>query len=605
MRRMWFVCALVLLSVLYFYLELRWAVNWTWSFDSDEAIFGLMASHIRQGEIPLFYYGQSYIGSFSAFALAGLSSLFGVGPSTVKLLALILCWGAYILFTLALYRRYRLRSLVFLAAAILISPASHLWAARQRGPAEHLFIMGLVLLTWLWWRDYRTRREQANGPAFTLFGLALGFSVWSHLGVILLVLPLLLQESLSRPGFARWRDEFRLGAFLNWSFGGRALSGAREFRLLNAGIILAEAVAIALFLTGGRLLPVHKSAGLLTRLRYPTLLAPLVLCLIAFYHYELAHNRAASPWHFLVQVLRRWSSGARELFTGGLVIGLLPGLVGFFTQPKRVQFPLPASIPQVLLQAVRFLPEGWSRVFGLGRNPAGWLMQLALIAVIVTAIWQHRSIWSRIVRLRPVELALTEVFLIAVALDVLVFIAGDLAPGSSAGFRYLVPVPILMVAAACSFLLVPGHRHRYLGVAFALLILALAVLNQTANLRSEALKSPAAVREQWNRLAQEPETDSLLQACRQNLIRHLEGDYWLAYRLTFLSNENLVVAPLNGMDRYPRYTEIVRRDSTHGFIGLAGDSATTFREGEGESREIAVGSYRVFVPSTHRDSVSR
>jgi hypothetical protein len=35
-------------------------------FNSDEAIVGLMARHMLQGERPLFFYGQAYLGSLDA-----------------------------------------------------------------------------------------------------------------------------------------------------------------------------------------------------------------------------------------------------------------------------------------------------------------------------------------------------------------------------------------------------------------------------------------------------------------------------------------------------------------------------------------------------------
>nr|HMN61443.1 hypothetical protein [Anaerolinea sp.] len=38
--------------------------------NSDEAIVGLMARHILLGERPIFFYGQSYMGSLDAFLVA-------------------------------------------------------------------------------------------------------------------------------------------------------------------------------------------------------------------------------------------------------------------------------------------------------------------------------------------------------------------------------------------------------------------------------------------------------------------------------------------------------------------------------------------------------
>ena len=46
-------------------------------FNSDEAIVGLMAKHILDGERPIFFYGQAYMGSMDAWLVAGGFAVFG------------------------------------------------------------------------------------------------------------------------------------------------------------------------------------------------------------------------------------------------------------------------------------------------------------------------------------------------------------------------------------------------------------------------------------------------------------------------------------------------------------------------------------------------
>ena len=53
--------------------------------ESDEAVVGLMAKHISEGrELPVFYYGQPYLGSLEAFLVAGSFKLFGTLNLLVK-----------------------------------------------------------------------------------------------------------------------------------------------------------------------------------------------------------------------------------------------------------------------------------------------------------------------------------------------------------------------------------------------------------------------------------------------------------------------------------------------------------------------------------------
>src|SRR5215207_4307670 len=47
------------------------------SFHSDEAVVALMARHILQGERPVFFYGQAYMGSLDAWLVAIGFALFG------------------------------------------------------------------------------------------------------------------------------------------------------------------------------------------------------------------------------------------------------------------------------------------------------------------------------------------------------------------------------------------------------------------------------------------------------------------------------------------------------------------------------------------------
>jgi hypothetical protein len=63
----------------------------------------------------------------------------------------------------------------------------------------------------------------------------------------------------------------------------------------------------------------------------------------------------------------------------------------------------------------------------------------------------------------------------------------------------------------------------------------------------------------WYRKLQ-PDTQSLatIECLMRNGIRGGYAEYWTAYKLTFLAQERIVIAPTDGIDRYPRYTEFVR-----------------------------------------------
>ncbi len=58
----------------------------------------------------------------------------------------------------------------------------------------------------------------------------------------------------------------------------------------------------------------------------------------------------------------------------------------------------------------------------------------------------------------------------------------------------------------------------------------------------------------------QPDTQSLatLECLKRNGLRGGYAEYWTAYKLTFLAQESIVIAPTDGIDRYPKYTEYVR-----------------------------------------------
>ena len=62
-------------------------------FNADEAIVGLMARHILMGERPIFFYGQSYMGSLDAFLVALAFRLFGVSIQGIRFVQIVLYMG--------------------------------------------------------------------------------------------------------------------------------------------------------------------------------------------------------------------------------------------------------------------------------------------------------------------------------------------------------------------------------------------------------------------------------------------------------------------------------------------------------------------------------
>jgi hypothetical protein len=93
--------------------------------NSDEATMGLMAAHMARGvDHPLFFYGQSYLGSGEAWAASALYAL--TGPSLIALrLPLV---AAYAVFLLAMWQLG-----VLIALPVVIGAVAPALGAARRG----------------------------------------------------------------------------------------------------------------------------------------------------------------------------------------------------------------------------------------------------------------------------------------------------------------------------------------------------------------------------------------------------------------------------------------------------------------------------------------
>lgn len=152
---------------------------------SDEAWPALMAWHILQGEFPVVYWGQSYMGTQESFIAAPLIRLFGFNIVTARLyplaFSLLFCWVSYLL-----ARKLYGPTVGLVTLALLAIPAPYLAMCGALIPPDNclavatLGSLALLILADLvfgppekrqWWK-------------FILLGLVLGYTFWLHLLVL-------------------------------------------------------------------------------------------------------------------------------------------------------------------------------------------------------------------------------------------------------------------------------------------------------------------------------------------------------------------------------------------------------------------------------------
>jgi len=160
------------------YLSEPWRIDWATfpMFLGDEGAHGMMARHIREGALPVFYYGAYYHGAFDAYLSAALFGLFGESLLSLRLLP-GLCALASVLLTFALGRRLYGTREGLLAAALVAVPSKFFfeWGTLSLcgycGYATFVVLIAALTLRLL---------GRVSAGALVLLGVAAGVSVWSN-----------------------------------------------------------------------------------------------------------------------------------------------------------------------------------------------------------------------------------------------------------------------------------------------------------------------------------------------------------------------------------------------------------------------------------------
>ncbi len=144
---------------------------------ADEGIVGLMGKHIlEQHALPVFFYGQSYLGALEAYVAALFFAVFGVGLTSLRAVPLVFSIALGVVVYRFAYRFHSVAVARWATALVAVAPMYFLqWNLKARGGfVEHVFLLFVVML--LFWSFYLYRRRDPL-TAFAL-GLAAGVALW-------------------------------------------------------------------------------------------------------------------------------------------------------------------------------------------------------------------------------------------------------------------------------------------------------------------------------------------------------------------------------------------------------------------------------------------
>ncbi|RCK74085.1 MAG: Membrane protein [Anaerolineae bacterium] len=489
-------------------------------FNADEAIVALMARHILlNGERPVFFYGQAYMGSLDAFLVAIGFAFFGFHVWVIRAIQIVL-YLLVILFTV------RLTSLIF-------SPSNGKW-----------YTAALLAV------------PTVNVTLYTTVSLG-GYGEALLIGNLILYDGLKLLRVLEKEGFLPLRRIGSLGFWIGLGFWVNGLTA-----------IYALPVLLSLLWAGfqNRRVVDQKRTG------------------IAIGIFCLAWLLGSLPWWYYA-IQEGMDRLISELF--GSAIATSEGNV----------------LQQAIRNLLNLLIFGSTVLFGL--RPPWEIRWLALpLAPFALAIWLALlGWWTREVIGNRARLQPWVITGIAITFS-LAFVFTPF--GADPSGRYFLPLWIVLslIAGEMTVRYIPKVRYQIC------LIGVLVVFNLWGMIEC-AIRTPPGLTTQFDPVAvidHRPMPD-LIQFLRERGETRGYTNYWVAYPLAFLSEEQIIFSPrlpyhpdlryTSRDDRYPAYTQQVIKSERVAYITTKNPELDKILTQRFEAANIAwqetwIGDYHVF-----------
>ena len=532
-------------------------------FDSDEAVEGLMARHVLSGELPAFFWGQAFKGVPEVYASAGAFALFGSSVTVLKGVTLIF-FATYVALNFVLLDRITPRWVAAAASLLLIAspPALVFWSLDASAEYVLIMLLGTVLLLTVRLKADTTEkmhlkadttekvhlkagttgqghlradtteglttngdRAEGRGQRARLLaiGMVVGAGFWVHQLFVVYLIPLAVVVAR--------KSKQPLGRF----------STVNRFALgLGVIAIVYLALGVIAFVSGGFAVQIGSIAISAT--------APQKIARIAVAIFALAAAVQLAATSTLAQArdaLHRYWPLALGAFAGYLPVILF----SIFVEPARS----PARVAN-LRQLVNAAPDIFGNIVPI---LAGFKiatterLPLPLAAVIPAAAALSAFLWFARKRLT------TDFFVLFVVFYPLLFLASG-AYLDTQSYRYFIPwYAGLVVAWAVGSLKLAQMIRPKADTTLASIIVA-AIIG--VHVWQQAIW--------YQKLQPDTQSTAIVECLKRHGIRGGYAEYWTAYKLTFVAQEEIIIAPTDGIDRYPRYTEFVRGLADHERINV-------------------------------------
>nr|WP_240742415.1 hypothetical protein [Micromonospora zingiberis] len=540
--------------------------------NSDEATMGLAALHISRGqEFPIWFYGQSYMGTLEAWLAAPLFAV--AGPTTFALrLPTLAMYALFVLLSWRLTLRLTGDHWFALLVVALLALGSDRIVKNQLiagggYPEMNVAGVALALLTY----DLAARRPGRRLPRWAAWGFVAGLMVW----VDPLVLPYVGATGLVLVAFC-WRD-LRGGAGMLLGFG--ALVGAAP---LLVDSLLAGRNPLAAVLTASG---ADQAAGWADRLYGGLVLGPAL-------GMGFCDPGRCAGWQLW------WAAALPVLLLGA-------ALTAWRTLRQPPAFPAP---PAGRGDGAGPVPTTRTSVSAGSVSAGSASVSAGSVSGLAGSVSTRRSVGADAGAVRvgaAVALALVVAAVATVAAYTVSSAAGRTPVESS---RYLscllISVPVLLWplwTAARRRANRPGRTTTVLAR-----IAAVGVL--VATLGTAAVATAGAIGAAPAAQAAEKRHDALVAALRERGVRHVYATYWTCNRLTFASVEEVVCAVVDddlnpGHDRYQPYRRAVAASAGAAWVApddspLAARLDERLHAASGTLTLLRLDGWRVYLPRT-------
>ena len=150
-------------------------------FNSDEAVVALMGRHILQGQRPIFFYGQAYMGSLDTYLIALGFAMLGQQVWVIRLVQAVLYLGTLMTTVMLGKMAFRSMQVGILAAWLMAIPVVNVTlytTASLGGYGEALLIGNIIILLTLRIANLLDAQNSKLFGDWLAWGFLAGFGVW-------------------------------------------------------------------------------------------------------------------------------------------------------------------------------------------------------------------------------------------------------------------------------------------------------------------------------------------------------------------------------------------------------------------------------------------